>query len=41
MTSREIAFFSFCLVLMGAGWGATQPMTKIAVSTGYGHFGLV
>jgi drug/metabolite transporter (DMT)-like permease len=41
MTSREIAFFTFCLVLMGAGWGATQPMTKIAVSTGYGHFGLV
>ncbi len=41
MTRREIAFFSFCLVLMGAGWGSTLPMTKIAVSTGYGHFGLV
>ncbi|MEM9968945.1 MAG: DMT family transporter [Pseudomonadota bacterium] len=41
MTAREIAFFSFCLVLMGAGWGSTQPMAKIAVSTGYGHYGLV
>lgn len=26
---------------MGAGWGATQPLTKIAVSTGHGHFGLI
>ena len=26
---------------MGAGWGMTQPLSKIAVSTGYGHFGLV
>jgi drug/metabolite transporter (DMT)-like permease len=41
MTTREIAFFMGCLVLMGAGWGATQPMTKIAVSTGYGSFGLL
>lgn len=41
MTRGEIGFFTFCLVLMGAGWGATQPLTKIAVSTGYGHFGLV
>lgn len=41
MTTREIAFFTGCLVLMGAGWGMTQPLTKIAVSTGYGHFGLV
>ncbi len=41
MTRREIVFFMGCLVLMGAGWGATQPMTKIAVSTGYGPFGLL
>lgn len=41
MTGRTVAFYTFCLVLMGAGWGATQPLTKIAVSTGYGHFGLV
>lgn len=26
---------------MGAGWGLGQPMSKIAVSTGYGHIGLV
>jgi drug/metabolite transporter (DMT)-like permease len=41
LTRREILFFSGVLVLLGAGWGATQPMTKIAVSTGYGHFGLL
>ena len=26
---------------MGAGWGMTIPLTKIAVSTGYQHFGLI
>ncbi len=29
------------LVAMGAGWGATMPMAKIAVSEGYRHFGLI
>jgi drug/metabolite transporter (DMT)-like permease len=29
------------LVLMGASWGLTQPLSKIAVSTGYRHFGLI
>lgn len=29
------------LVVMGAGWGLTQPLTKIAVSEGYRHFGLI
>lgn len=29
------------LVLMGAGWGITQPLAKIAVSQGYRQFGLV
>ncbi len=29
------------LALMGAGWGLTQPLTKIAVSEGYRHFGLI
>lgn len=38
---REVLLISVVLVLMGAGWGATQPLTKIAVSTGYGYFGLV
>ena len=29
------------LIVLGAGWGATQPMAKIAVSDGYRHFGLI
>ncbi|KNG92549.1 DMT family transporter [Pseudaestuariivita atlantica] len=29
------------LLAMGAGWGMTIPLTKLAVSTGYGHFGLI
>jgi drug/metabolite transporter (DMT)-like permease len=29
------------LILFGAGWGITQPLGKIAVSTGHGAFGLV
>lgn len=41
LSRRDVLWFSVFLVLMGAGWGATQPLTKIAVSTGYGHFGLV
>jgi drug/metabolite transporter (DMT)-like permease len=41
VTRRDQAFFSFVLLMLGAGWGITQPLTKIAVSTGYGHFGLI
>ena len=29
------------LCLLGLGWGATQPMGKIAVSTGHGPLGLI
>lgn len=29
------------LVAMGVGWGVTQPLGKIAVSTGHQHFGLI
>lgn len=29
------------LILLGAAWGATQPLTKIAVSTGHGPLGLI
>lgn len=29
------------LILLGAGWGITMPLTKITVSTGYQHFGLI
>lgn len=41
LTRREIVFFTGVLALMGAGWGLSQPLTKIAVSTGYGPFGLL
>ena len=39
--AQTTAFLFFVLVLMGAGWGMTQPLSKIAVSEGYRHFGLV
>ena len=29
------------LVVMGAGWGLTQPLTRIAVSEGYLGFGII
>lgn len=29
------------LALLGAGWGITQPLAKIAVSEGYRHFGII
>ncbi len=29
------------LVALGVGWGATQPLGKIAVSSGHGAFGLI
>jgi len=29
------------LVVLGAAWGATQPLTKVAVSTGHGPMGLI
>ncbi len=41
MTSRERVFFTAVLVVLGAGWGVTIPLTKIAVSSGFGHFGLI
>lgn len=41
MTARQVALYTFVLIALGAGWGITQPLTKIAVSTGLGHFGLV
>ena len=35
------AFLVGVLVLLGLVWGATMPMIKMAVSTGYQHFGLI
>ena len=37
----QTVFLIGVLILMGAGWGMTQPLSKIAVSEGYRHFGLV
>lgn len=34
-------FFTGCLIVIGAGWGVTEPLSKIAVSTGYRPFGLI
>ncbi len=39
--SRERLVLGGILVALGAGWGVTQPLAKIAVSEGYRHFGLV
>ncbi|HSF65036.1 MAG TPA: DMT family transporter [Paracoccaceae bacterium] len=33
--------FVAVLVATGAAWGSTQPLGKIAVSTGHGHFALI
>jgi drug/metabolite transporter (DMT)-like permease len=41
LTRREVVLFTLLLALLGAGWGITQPLAKIAVSTGYQHFGLI
>lgn len=41
MTGRERAGLAALLIVIGAGWGITQPLAKIAVSGGYRHFGLI
>ncbi|MEO0937978.1 MAG: DMT family transporter [Pseudomonadota bacterium] len=41
MSARQVLFYLGALLLFGAGWGLTMPLTKIAVSTGYQHFGLL
>lgn len=38
---NERRHFIGVLVLLGVGWGATQPLGKIAASGGHGNFGLV
>lgn len=40
MARRKILLIGL-LIVLGAGWGVTQPLAKIAVSEGYRHFGLV
>lgn len=41
MIPRQAAFYTLALVVLGAGWGVTMPLSKIAVSTGYRQFGLI
>jgi drug/metabolite transporter (DMT)-like permease len=38
---RDWALYLGILIALGAAWGITQPMSKIAVSEGYRHFGLI
>lgn len=40
MTSSRFGLVGILLIL-GTGWGLTQPLSKIAVSEGYRHFGLI
>lgn len=41
LSRREAVLCAAVLVAMGAGWGLSIPLSKIAVSTGYKHFGLI
>lgn len=34
-------FYAGVLIVLGVGWGSTQALGKIAVSTGHGPFGLI
>lgn len=39
--ARDRLFLTAILFILGAGWGLTQPLSKIAVSTGHLPFGLL
>ena len=39
--ARERVFLIAILILLGAAWGLTLPLSKITVSEGYRHFGLI
>ena len=39
--ARQSVLLFVILAFMGAGWGLTQPLSKIAVSDGYRHVGLI
>lgn len=41
MTPRQRALFVAILVVLGAGWGMTQPLIKITVEAGYQPLGLI
>ncbi|MEL6206636.1 MAG: DMT family transporter [Pseudomonadota bacterium] len=38
---HEWIWLTLLLMVLGAGWGVTQPMAKIAVSEGYRHLGIL
>jgi drug/metabolite transporter (DMT)-like permease len=39
--TRDYGLLTLALVALGAGWGLTQPLTKITVTAGYEPFGLI
>ena len=39
--SRDHGVLTLALVALGAGWGLTQPLTKITVTGGYEPFGMI
>ena len=39
--TKSSAFLVGLLIVMGAGWGATMPLAKVAVSEGYRNFGII
>jgi drug/metabolite transporter (DMT)-like permease len=41
MTGDRRLLYAATLLVTGIGWGSTQVLGKIAVSTGHGHFGLI
>jgi drug/metabolite transporter (DMT)-like permease len=41
VTRRDLVIYSGILIVLGAGWAITLPLSKIAVSTGHGVFGLI
>lgn len=41
MTTQKTILYTLALLGLGTFWGLTMPLTKLAVSTGYKHFGLL
>jgi drug/metabolite transporter (DMT)-like permease len=39
--NRDHGLLTLALVALGAGWGVTQPLTKITVTGGYEPFGII
>ena len=39
--NRDHGLLTLALVALGAGWGLTQPLTKISVTGGYEPFGII